>query len=107
MTEQWNYIRNKIKEHPLQKDIIPIKEGSIVSSRFGKFKINSITENRYEGEFIDWKLKDGTYSKGYLSSIGEELYILIYCNDCLQKSYSIYHHYGLECKHCHGFNTQE
>ena len=107
MSDHWNYLRNMIQEHPLEKGMIPIKEGSIVSSNFGKFKINSIKDNRYKGEFIDWKLKDGNYSKGYLSSIGEKIYILIYCNDCLKKSYTEYHHYGLECKHCYGFNTQE
>ena len=107
MTEQWNYIRNKIKENPLDEDMISIKEGSIVSSQFGKFKIHSIKDNQYIGDFIEWKLKDGNYSKGFLSSIEKKLYILIYCNDCLQKSYSIYHHYGLECNFCHGFNTQE
>lgn len=107
MTEEWNYRRKMIQEHPLTDEIISIKEGSIVPSLFGKFKIIKIEKGNYKGEFIDWVLKDGIFAKGYLSSIIKKPYILIYCNDCLKKSYTQYHHYGLECNHCFSFNTQE
>lgn len=107
MTEQWNYIRKKIEENPIEEDMMSINEGSIVSSKYGKFKIKCIKNNKYEGEFVEWKLRDGSFSKGYLSSIEKKLYVLVYCNDCLKKSYSVHHPYGRECKYCKGFNTQE
>lgn len=31
----------------------------------------------------------------------------IHCNDCNQNSRVRYHYWGMECGHCHSFNTQE
>ena len=39
--------------------------------------------------------------------IKKNIYKNIYCNDCENKSTTQFHFYGLECKSCGSFNTQE
>jgi hypothetical protein len=113
MNAQWEYLKTVIRNNPIPKDMIPIEINDIVDSTWGKFKIldienvNSIT--LYKGEFIDWKISEIKNAKGILNSnnLIKKFYKNIYCNDCEQKSKSIFHYYGLECGICGSFNTQE
>lgn len=74
----------------------PICVGSVVGSYFGRFRISSIHEYMYSGEFVDWTLGrqnvSATLSK---SSIKSELYIPIFCNDCRIKDLTLDHSIGL------------
>lgn len=109
MTEHWNRIRQQIQVTPVPKDVVVIKENNIVPTKFGRFQVSSIKDFMYGGHFVDWKLKNGTlvYGRLHEKSITKNIYISIYCNDCEKKSSTLYHFYGLECKHCGGFNTQQ
>ncbi len=115
MSKQWNYLRLMIELHPLPTEIVTIQQNDIVDSPYGKFKIINIKfidENLfYTGEFINWIISNSTYSKaiGILNSnsVKKNIYKKIYCNDCNKKSISKFHYYGLECKECGSFNTQE
>lgn len=115
LTTQWNFIRYQIKQNPLPNDMIPIELNDIVDTKFGKFKIlciKIINEKKiFEGIFINWFCDK--YSKinvkGILNNtlIKKNIYKNIYCNDCETNSLTEYHFYGLECKLCGSFNTQE
>jgi Zinc-ribbon len=37
--------------------------------------------------------------------LSREKKVLISCIECEQRCYAIFHYLGMECKHCHGFNT--
>ena len=116
----WDIIRNQIKLNPLPNDFFPIHSGDIVDSDYGKFKVNSINfiegNPMYTGEFAyDFfdtsnKLKQ---QKNIVSAtlnaltVRKNYYKHIHCNDCCKKSTTPYHFYGLECKVCGSFNTQE
>jgi RING finger/CHY zinc finger protein 1 len=113
MSDQWNLIRFNIANTPLPRNIIPIIPNDVVDSPYGKFKIlekefiNNVV--LCKGIFVDWKLKTNTYVIGILN---EELLTKknikeIYCNDCCKKSNGEFHFYGIECKFCGSFNTQE
>ena len=60
----------------------------------------------YFGEFVNWNMKKAT---GILNSnsIKKIYYKEIYCNDCEKKTTTVFHFYGMECKNCGSFNTQE
>lgn len=113
---QWDFIRTQIKLHPLPNDFLPIQVSDIVDTSYGKFKVHSIDEQvtgtkLYSGEFLSWYTNSnktinvtGTLNS---QSVKKNLYKNIHCNDCEQKSSSIYHPYGFECGLCGSFNTQE
>lgn len=109
MDTMWKILEEQIKKNKVPDDMIEIKENHIIPTRYGKFKINEITESKYKGHFIDWKLKNGSFVFGSLlkKDLEKNIYLYIYCNDCEKKSYSLYHFYGLMCQFCRGFNTQE
>lgn len=114
MNAHWNLIKTNIKNTPLPQHMIPIYVDDIVDSPYGKFKIlekNFIVNNitMYNGIFMDWKMKNNMYAKATLNenALNKKLIKEIYCNDCEQKSLSEYHFYGIECKSCGSFNTQE
>ena len=119
LTSQWEFIRKQIKLYPIPNEMIPIEQGDIVDTLFGKFLISSINitsgTKLFSGEFVNW------YGYGYenkksrfnvkatlnYSSVKKNLYKNIYCNDCGKNSSTLFHFYGLECGECGGFNTQE
>lgn len=109
MKESWNNIRHMIQSNPLPKDFIQHRENDIVPSIFGKFQFVKIENEMYYGNFIDWKLRNGQYATGILNkkSITPTVFVSIYCNDCNKKSDTLYHVFGLECKNCGSFNTQQ
>lgn len=109
MESIWSIIRKEIKRNKVPEDMIEIKENNIIPTRYGKFKIKEITDLIYKGNFIDWKLKDGSlvFASLQKKDLEKNIYLQIYCNDCEKKSYSLYHFYGLMCNFCKGFNTQE
>lgn len=113
MSMHWDMIRLNIINTPLPRNIIPIISDDIVDSPYGKFKVlekqlvNGIV--LCKGIFVNWKLKTNSYASG---TFDEQLLIKkiikeIYCNDCCKKSNGEFHFYGIECKHCGSFNTQE
>ena len=120
LIEHWEFIREQIKLHPLPRDLFPINKTDIVDSDYGKFKVLEINyidilQPMYLGEFIDWRISckekslDSSYAYGTLNinSVKKNVYKQIHCNDCGQKSSSLFHFYGLECGLCGSFNTQE
>jgi len=115
MTSQWNFIRSKIKLHPIPNDMISIEQFDIVDTQFGKFIVNSIEIingiKLFNGKFINWfRDKNQTICvSGTLnnSMVKKNIYKQIHCNDCIKKSTSLFHFYGLECNNCGSFNTQE
>lgn len=116
LTAQWNLIRMQIKLHPIPNEMIPIELNDIVDTLFGKFlvkKINIVNENKmFEGEFIDLiknnkKTKFNPYGILNYQMVKKNLYKQIHCNDCGKKSSTPFHFYGLECRECGSFNTQE
>ena len=113
MNNLWNTIKIKIKLTPIPKDMFPLTVGNIVNTKFGKFKlIKKIIQYDnifWSGEFINWILKTKNNASGILleSCIEKDLSINIYCNDCCSLSNTNFHFYGLECKKCGSFNTQE
>ena len=116
MNVQWDYIRKQIKLHPLPNGMIPIEIFDIVDTPIGKFqviKINLSSNNKimYEGKFKNWFVDKeqminviGTLNSNFVK---KNLYKEIYCNDCGKNSTTQFHFYGLECKECGSFNTQE
>jgi hypothetical protein len=115
LSSRWDFIREQIKTHPLPNDFIPIQPADIVDTKYGKFSIISIKiisgEQMFSGNFLNWNVDKTGSNKAYgvlnLRSIKKNLYKQICCNDCGQKSSTIYHPYGLECVGCGSFNTQE
>jgi len=113
MSSQWVAIKEAISKHPLSFGIIPIQISDIVDTSYGKFKVNLITiidgKKMYSGEFINWNIKNNKFASGTLGpeSVIKVLYKNIHCNDCWEKSKSVFHFYGIQCKHCGSFNTQE
>ena len=116
----WDIIRNQIKLHPLPNDFFPIYTGDIIDSDYGKFKVNSISfvegKPMYTGEFAyDFFVTPNTkyYKKNIVMAtlnanvVRKNYYKQIHCNDCGKKSTTPFHFYGLECKECGSFNTQE
>jgi DNA-directed RNA polymerase subunit RPC12/RpoP len=93
--------------------MFPINILDIVRSPYGNFQvlekenINNII--MCKGIFVDWKLPNGKNAKGTLNEKLLQKVIIknVHCNDCGSKSLSLYHFYGIECKNCGSFNTQE
>jgi len=115
LSAQWNFIRSQIKLYPIPNEMIPIEPEDIVDTPYGKFrvlKINIIEGTKlFEGEFVSWfvdkKSKYNVRATLNYSVIKKNLYKNIYCNDCGKNSQTPFHFYGLECKECGSFNTQE
>lgn len=115
MNMRWNFIREQIKLNPIPNSMIPIEPSDIVDTQFGKFQVIIINIVNgieiYEGKFINWYIdKQQTINvSGTLNSnfVKKNLYKEIHCNDCSKKSTSLFHFYGLECRECGSFNTQE
>ena len=113
MNSHWNMIRINIANTPLPRNIFPIIPNDIVDSPYGKFKVleknivNKIT--LCNGILINWKLKNNNLATATFdeSILNKKIIKDIYCNDCQLKSLSEFHFYGIECKHCGSFNTQE
>lgn len=111
----WNFIRSQIKLYPIPNEMIPIEPEDIVDTPYGKFKVNKINiiegTKLFEGEFVDWFTdKNSKYNVSAIlnySVVKKNLYKSIYCNDCGKNSQTPFHFYGLECKECGSFNTQE
>jgi RING finger/CHY zinc finger protein 1 len=104
LEERWKSIRDSIQKTPVPKNFFVLKEGFIVPSKFGRFHIHKIKDSLYYGNFVDWSIGRGILHE---SALTKNIYVSIYCNDCFQKSQTLFHFYGLECKHCGSFNTQE
>lgn len=134
MSEHWQYIRQHIQDTPMPKEILPILPQDIVSSPFGRFQANSkqeliqpssdlsssgsansespaVTKKTilWEGILVDWELSTKKPAKAILNEncLQKVKYAAIVCNDCGHKSSVKFHYYGLECKYCGSFNTQE
>lgn len=115
MDSEWKRLKTLIINTPITNEMLNLKPDDIMISPYGKFKIKKkkITEKKdvlWEGEFIDWIIsfkQEKKYAKGILSESILEKYVGIYCNDCRTKSSVKYHFYGLECKSCGSFNTQQ
>lgn len=109
MTCIWDKMRQHNKEYPIPQGCGTAKIDSIVGSDFGRFQIESIRDNQmYSGVFIDWTLGNGQKVRATLSknSIKPELqYLPIYCYDCENTDYALFHFTGLECVKCSSFNT--
>jgi hypothetical protein len=120
----------------MPKEILPILPQDIVSSPYGRFQVHtkqelleprlspdpasSISANSdgvgvnkktimWEGVLLDWELSTKKPAKAILNEtcLQKVKYSPIFCNDCGNKSTVKFHYYGLECKYCGSFNTQE
>lgn len=114
LTTHWNFIRTQIKLNPIPNEMIPITKDDIVDTPFGKFKIidiNTLYDTKlFSGIFINWfrgNSPNNVFATLNYSMIKKNLYKNIHCNDCEKNSLSPFHFYGLECKECGSFNTQE
>ena len=107
--EEWSIRRDLIQRNPIPKDFFVLKEFDIVPTKYGKFKILQVQNEMYFGHFIEWILKNKKPATGLLNknSIDNNIYVSILCNDCSSHSSVLFHFYGLECKVCGSFNTQQ
>lgn len=109
MTNEWRKIKNNIISFPISEDMYPLRHGFIVKTILGLFKLNEkiLIENNI---FWDGHLVESDDSSSFLMNeleIDKKPLVEIFCNDCEKKSFTNMHFYGLECKYCNGFNTQE
>lgn len=106
MQTHWDFLSTEIQNNPVPSEMIQLKENDIVPTFLGvPFQIQEIRplEKKYKGKFLNWN------ASGVLnaSSITENIHVNIYCNDCCQKSLTLFHFYGLQCRFCKSYNTQK
>lgn len=115
MQSTWDEMRLSIMMQPMHPSFLaPIKEGDTVDTTDGDFIVRKIhreeesktNANDYwcDGELVvaDQTLVPRRY---LMRDLSKKISANIYCFDCEEKSTTIFHYVGLECKNCGSFNT--
>jgi RING finger and CHY zinc finger domain-containing protein 1 len=116
MKRIWASIRRNIANNPLPRGFLPIHDGDVTSSPFGDFVVvrkrdkaeyEKPNSNLCEGYFPHWQLANGKHAQAILSEtiLDKKKDVDVWCFDCEQKSTTLFHIAGLECKCCGSFNT--
>ena len=109
MTNEWQRIKNNINLFEIIEGMFPLRHGIIVNSTSGLFKLNDriMIDNIIYWDGILVESEDSSLVVMSELEMDKKPMVEIFCNDCEKKSITNMHFYGLECKHCNGFNTQE